>query len=86
MVEYQESVVQVCFASHRQGVELLRTALHQARTPYAHVLDAVCRTLPQISDDAVARVTELLAQGPPSEVVGLSAPLLPFPTLRSEAS
>lgn len=79
-------VADLLLASHRQGVELLRTALHQARTPYAHVLDAVCRTLPEISDDAVARFTELLSQGPPSEVVGLATPLLPFPTVRSEAS
>ena len=78
-------VADVLLSAHRQGIELLRSALHQARTPYAHLIDAVCRTLPPIDDDAAARFSELVASGPPQEMVGLSAPLLPFPAVRAEA-
>lgn len=72
-------------ASHRQGVELLRSALHSVGSPYAHVLDAVCRSLPAVSEEAAARFGELLTAGPPQELVGMESPLLPFPTVRSES-
>lgn len=77
-------VAALLLGTHRQGVELLRSALHHVRSPYASVLDAVCRTLPPVSDEASARFTELLLAGPPQEMVGLGAPLLPFPVVRSE--
>ena len=73
-------------ATHREGVELLRSALHHARSPYAPLLDALCRTLPHVPDDAAERLVALLSAGPPQEMVGLGAPLLPFPTVRSEES
>lgn len=79
-------VADMLLGTHRQGVELLRSALHQVGSPYAHVIDAVCRTLPAISPEAVERFTALLADGPPGELVGLGAPLLPFPTVRTEES
>lgn len=75
-------IAAVLLAAHRQGVELLRSALHQVRSPYAAVLDAVCRTLPEIPEETTLRFLALLAEGPPGEMVGLSAPLLPFPTMR----
>ena len=77
-------VADTLLGTHRAGIELLRSALHHAGTPYAHLLDAVCLTLPPIDDATAARFADLVASGPPSETVGLSAPLLPFPTVRSE--
>lgn len=81
----EAEVAGLLLATHRQGVELLRSALHQVSSPYAHVLDAVCRTLPAIDPEVTARITELLTAGPPSELVGIQQPLLPFPGVRSEA-
>ncbi|TQL04283.1 nitrate reductase molybdenum cofactor assembly chaperone [Cellulomonas sp. SLBN-39] len=68
--------------AHREGVEVLRSALHALTSPYAHVLDAVCRTLPPVDARAAARFADLVAAGPPQETVGLASPLLPFPTVR----
>ncbi|MFC4614171.1 nitrate reductase molybdenum cofactor assembly chaperone [Cellulomonas algicola] len=75
-------VVDALLGTHREGLELLRSALHDARSPYAHVLDAVCRTLPAVDAATAERFADLVASGPPGETVGLSAPLLPFPTVR----
>lgn len=80
---------------HRAGVELLRLALTEARSPWAPVLEAVSATLPPLTgrdEDAVAR---LIAEGPPEEEVGLapyggaepSGPLfLPDPVLEARSS
>ncbi|WP_430782892.1 nitrate reductase molybdenum cofactor assembly chaperone [Actinoplanes sp. G11-F43] len=56
---------------HRQGIELLRAALHEARTPYALILDVVCDALPQLTDSDRAALTSLAVDGPPEETVGL---------------
>jgi nitrate reductase molybdenum cofactor assembly chaperone NarJ/NarW len=56
---------------YRPVVELLRLSLHEVGSPYLAVLDAVCATLPQINVADRRRVTELAAQGPPEEEVGL---------------
>jgi nitrate reductase molybdenum cofactor assembly chaperone NarJ/NarW len=77
-------VADTLLGTHRAGIELLRSALHHVGSPYAHVVDAVCLTLPEIDEATAARFADLVASGPPSETVGLSAPLLPFPTVRSE--
>lgn len=69
-------------ATHRDGIEVLRSALHGYGTPYAHLLDAVCLTLPEVDDATAQRFAALLTQGPPQETVGLDRPLLPFPTTR----
>lgn len=56
---------------HRPAIELLRVALHDQGSPYVHLLDAVCASLPVLTEaqrDAAAR---LAAGGPPSESVGL---------------
>lgn len=79
-------VADMLLATHREGVELLRSALHHVRSPYRHLLDALCRTLPQVPDDAAARFVDLLAAGPPQEMVGLGGSLLPFPTVRQETT
>jgi nitrate reductase delta subunit len=61
---------------HRAGIELLRLALHDTDSPWAHVLDSVCATLPPLAGDQREAVARLAAQGPPEENVGLD----PFPT------
>jgi nitrate reductase molybdenum cofactor assembly chaperone NarJ/NarW len=61
---------------HRAGLELLRLALRDARSPWVHVLDSVSATLPPLAGDQREAVTRLAAQGPPEEQVGL-APYTP---------
>ncbi|WP_051853202.1 nitrate reductase molybdenum cofactor assembly chaperone [Streptomyces aureocirculatus] len=59
---------------HRAGLELLRLALDDHRSPYVHVLEAVCHTLPGASPADRAAALRLARTGPPTETVGL----LPF--------
>jgi nitrate reductase delta subunit len=56
---------------HRAALELLRLALHDSRSPYAHVLDAVSCDLPSLGVDERAAVAHLAQHGPPDEAVGL---------------
>lgn len=66
--------------SHREGIEVLRSALTSMNSPYAGVVEAVCLTLPPISDRVRDEYLRLITAGPPSEMVGLNAmgPLEPF--------
>jgi nitrate reductase molybdenum cofactor assembly chaperone NarJ/NarW len=61
---------------HRPGLELLRLSLEEHGTPYAHVLGAVCATLPGPSPKDRAAAMALARGGPPREQVGLE--LAPF--------
>ena len=56
---------------HRAGLELLRLALVDARSPYAGALAAVSATLPTLAGPDREAVARLAAQGPPGEDVGL---------------
>jgi nitrate reductase delta subunit len=56
---------------HRAGLELLRLALGDARSPYVDVIRAVSATLPPLSGDDREAVSRLAAEGPPVEEVGL---------------
>jgi len=56
---------------HRAGVELLRLALRDARSPYADVVEAVCALLPGPSPQDRAAAQRLAQAGPPTEAVGL---------------
>jgi len=56
---------------HRAGIELLRLSLHDLRSPYAHVLDAVAALLPTLSVKERSEVARLAQEGPPDEAVGL---------------
>ena len=71
---------------HRAGLELLRLALRDAASPWAHVLDSVSATLPPLVGDEREAITRLAAEGPPEEQVGLApfaAPVfLPEPAIR----
>lgn len=57
-------------ASHREGIEVMRSALRGYRSPYAHLLDALCRTLPPVDAATEERYQRLVTQGPPAEMVG----------------
>lgn len=56
---------------HRRGLELIHRALCDADSPYRHVLGALLTLLPPPSEADLEAVTELAAQGPPTEDVGL---------------
>lgn len=77
-------VADALLGTHRAGIELLRSALHHVGSPYAYAVDAVCLTLPAVDAATADRFADLVAAGPPQETVGLSSPLLPFPTVRPE--
>ncbi len=63
-------------AEHAAAIGLLREALHDLDSVYAHVLDAVVATLPEVTPEVAARMASMAASGPPVEDVGLE----PFPT------
>ncbi|MEO6505047.1 MAG: nitrate reductase molybdenum cofactor assembly chaperone [Terrimesophilobacter sp.] len=67
-------------ASHRDGIEVLRTALESFQSPYARVVEAVCMSLPELDDETRQRYLTLVNEGPPTELVGLSflGALAPF--------
>ena len=56
---------------HRAGLELIRLALEERRSPYADVLYAVCATLPPVRAEDKEAVVRLAREGPPTEEVGL---------------
>ncbi len=56
---------------HRAGLELLRTALADERSPYADVVAAVVATLPPAGRREQEAALRLAAEGPPAEEVGL---------------
>jgi len=70
--------------SRRADVELLRKALHEAETPYADVLDAVCAYLPGLGRRELAVVRSHFEIGPPHEEVGLE-PFAPPEYMGGEA-
>jgi nitrate reductase delta subunit len=62
---------QELLAEFRPAIELLRAALHDTGSPYAHLLDALCHALPVLTAEEQAEVRRLAAEGPPAEQVGL---------------
>ena len=64
--------------AHRTDIELVRIALHDAKTPYADVIDGVCAALPRLSKHDAARAREIWRNGPPEEDVGLESLTEPF--------
>lgn len=67
-------------ASHRDGIEVLRSALADVASPYVHVISALCLVLPEMDQATINRYVNLIRQGPPAEMVGLDTTSLPFPT------
>jgi nitrate reductase delta subunit len=58
-------------AESRAGLELIRAALGEARSPYLGLLDAVCATLPPATRHDLDKARLLAVTGPPEEEVGL---------------
>jgi nitrate reductase delta subunit len=69
---------------HRASLELLRSSLHEADSPYAHLLDALCAGLPRLSALEREHVRRLAEGGPPEEQVGLQ-PFAPPEVMPVEA-
>ncbi len=69
---------------HRAALELVRLSLRGCQSPYAHVVDAVCLTLGDLSAVERARVGKLASAGPPTELVGLE-PFAPPEVMPDEA-
>jgi nitrate reductase delta subunit len=59
------------FRKHRAGLELLRTALADAKSPWLHVVDAIRAVLPEAAPRDLRRALDLARTGPPAEEVGL---------------
>ena len=59
------------FSEHRAGLELLRMALAEARSPYLSVVDAVRAALPDPAPRDLDKALALARSGPPAEEVGL---------------
>ncbi|ACZ30846.1 nitrate reductase molybdenum cofactor assembly chaperone [Xylanimonas cellulosilytica DSM 15894] len=65
-------VAAALLAAHREGIEVLRSALAQLTSPWTAVVEAVCLTLGPVDEATAERVAELVLAGPPAELVGLS--------------
>jgi len=67
-------------AANREGLEVLRTALRSAGSPYSHLLEALVLTLPEPDERTLAGYRRLVSQGPPTELVGAGdLDATPFP-------
>jgi nitrate reductase delta subunit len=58
-------------AEHRPAIDALRAVLDKSGSPYAAVVAAIAEALPSPSRADRAALERYLAQGPPSETVGL---------------
>jgi nitrate reductase molybdenum cofactor assembly chaperone NarJ/NarW len=70
--------------AHRVPIDLLRDALAQSGSPYAHAVAAVCETLPVRTEQDARRAQQLAAAGPPTESVGLQPFTLTVPPRRAQ--
>ncbi|WP_037314346.1 nitrate reductase molybdenum cofactor assembly chaperone [Amycolatopsis orientalis] len=57
---------------HRQGLELLRSALEETGSPYRHLLEAIVAVLPPLTEADREAIRTLAVDGPPVESVGLA--------------
>ncbi|TFC91544.1 nitrate reductase molybdenum cofactor assembly chaperone [Cryobacterium sinapicolor] len=65
-------IAQELLAAHRDGIEVLRTALEAVPSPYSHVVEAVSLSLPKIDEETRQRYLNLVNEGPPTETVGMT--------------
>ncbi|MEI6620459.1 MAG: nitrate reductase molybdenum cofactor assembly chaperone [Actinomycetes bacterium] len=61
----------VLLAEHREGLEVLQSALEGLTSPYAPVVAVVTAVLPELTPTQRAAADQLVAHGPPTESVGL---------------
>ncbi|PFG43916.1 respiratory nitrate reductase chaperone NarJ [Isoptericola jiangsuensis] len=57
--------------AHRDGIEVLRSALAALGSPWTAGIEAVCLTLAPVDAATAERIADLVASGPPAETVGL---------------
>ena len=69
---------------HRVPIDVLRDALTECGSPYAHTISGVCETIPAATDQEMRRARRLAQVGPPAEAVGLQPFTLTVPPRRSE--
>ena len=62
---------QALIDEHREGLEVLHAALEKVESPQRHILAAVLATLPELTAAQRAAARLLVAEGPPTETVGL---------------
>jgi nitrate reductase delta subunit len=55
----------------RPALELVRSRLHERRSPYAELLDALVAALPRATRAQLAAARRAADEGPPTELVGL---------------
>ncbi|MDO4888285.1 MAG: nitrate reductase molybdenum cofactor assembly chaperone [Actinomycetaceae bacterium] len=76
----EQGVGRDLLTANRQGLEVLRSALLSANSPYAGLLQALTLTLPQPDEAVIEGYRRLVAQGPPTELVGVGdLTATPFP-------
>lgn len=68
----ESPIARELLAAHRDGIEVLRTALEAIGSPYAHVVEAVSLSLPAIDEETRRRYLDLVNEGPPTETVGMT--------------
>lgn len=56
---------------YRASLEMIRRSLRDRASPHAELLDALCHGLPALNPFEKANLARLVAEGPPSEQVGL---------------
>ena len=78
----ESPIARELLSAHRDGIEVLRSALETIGSPYAHVVEAVSLSLPKIDEETRARYLALVNEGPPTETVGMTflGTLKPFAT------
>jgi nitrate reductase molybdenum cofactor assembly chaperone NarJ/NarW len=69
---------------HRVPIDVLRDALTECGSPYAHTISGVCETIPAATDQEMRRAQRLAQTGPPAEAVGLQPFTLTVPPRRTE--
>lgn len=77
---YGETVL----GEYRAALALLQESLRALPSPYVHLLDALCSSLPALTPPDRERLRQLIAEGPPREDVGLEpfAPPEVMPVVR----
>ncbi len=75
--EQSELAARELLQEHREGLEVLRAALEKFGSPAVHVVDLVLGMLPALTEPQREAAMKLVAQGPPTEIVGW-ATLEPF--------
>jgi nitrate reductase molybdenum cofactor assembly chaperone NarJ/NarW len=82
-----EAVAAGLISEHREGIQMLLSALDARQSPYAGAVQALQAVLPPAGPHVIAAAARLARQGPPAELVGLEFPgsLEPYPPPAAQA-